>query len=148
MSDKLTNGVNIEKLYDQQGNLICEEMYYHLYENQKPNPVWVDGLKWVYDAYDQTGDKEFEDAINFLDDDQENMLAILDNLISQGNPNGKLVSIFANYVFNEDGSKNLIKQICLIYQYGENTFFVVRAPYYAFTEYAKTTFLNQVLGGK
>ncbi len=137
------SNIKVEKLYDKDNNLICDEMYFQFYENKKPSPLWVEGLKWVYDAYDQTGDKEFEDAIDFLDDDQEDMLMIIDTLISSANPNGKLVSIFANYVFNEDGSKNLIKQICLIYQYGES-FLVIRTPHYAFTDYAKTEFLNKI----
>ncbi len=148
MGNNIPTGVGFEKLYDKDGNLICDEMYYHFYENSKPNPVWVEGLKWVYDAYDQTGDKEFDDALEFLDDDQEIMLSVLDTLISMGNPQAKLVSIFANYVFNEDGSKNLIKQICLIYECGKENYLVIRTPFYAFSEYAKTTFFNQIMGGK
>lgn len=133
----MIKGVEVEKLYDKDNNLICDEMYYHFYENQKPDPNWVSGLKWVYDAYDKSGDREFEDAIEFLDDDQEEMLAALSYLILTERPEGKLIGIFGNYAFNEDGSKNLIKQICLIFEFGGTSYLVVRAPHYAFTEKAK-----------
>ena len=133
----MQKGVNLEKIYDNDGNLICNEMYYHFYENQKPSASWAEGLKWVYDAYDKTGDREFDDAIEFLDDDQEMMLSVLSYLILTDIPNGKLVAILGNYMFNSDGSKNLIKQICLIFEIGTGNYFVVRTPFYAYTEKAK-----------
>ncbi len=133
----MSNEMNVEKLYDQDGNLICDEMYYQFYENQKPSPAWVEGLKWVYDAYDKSGERDFQDAIDFLDDDQEEMLGVLSYLILKDSPSAKLVCIFGNYMFNEDGSKNLIKQICLIFEFGNNSYLVVRTPHYAFTKNAK-----------
>ncbi len=136
--------IQVEKLYDEQNNLVCDEIYFQFYENAKPSPLWVEGLKWVYDAYDQTGDKEFDDAIDFLDDDQEKMMVILSYFVLKKAPGGKLVSIFGNYMFNEDGSKNLIKQICLIFEFGQTSYFVIRAPFYAFTEYALNDIIKKI----
>ena len=133
----MNNGILVDKLYDEDGNLICDEMYYHFYDNTKPSPAWVEGLKWVYDAYDKSGKKDFEAAIEFLDDDQEDMVAALSYLILKDRPAGRLIGIFANYMFNEDGSKNLIKQVCLIFEFGGTSYLVIRTPHYAFTDKLK-----------
>lgn len=144
----MENKVQCEKLYDLNENLLCDELYYEFFENKTPTAPWFVGLKKVFDAYNNHNGFSPETIQEFMDEDQINMLAIInDVIVKQHGEKANLIAIFTNYLTNEDGSKNLIKQICLIYQFGENSYLVLRTPLYSFTEYALGTYLEQVFEG-
>lgn len=144
----MENKIQCEKLYDLNNNLLCDELYYEFFENKTPTAPWFVGLKKVFDAYNNENGFSTETIQEFMDDDQINMLAIInDTIIKQHGEKANLIAIFTNYFTNEDGSKNLIKQICLIYQFGENSYLVLRTPLYSFTEYALGSYLESIFEG-
>lgn len=138
------NLVHCEKLFDKDKNLICDEFYYQFYENQEFNPVWFQGLKKVYDAKDTSGNYEIEDAIEYMDDDQEKMLEIINYLIGTEITNGVVDYIYVNYLINDDGSDNLIKQLMMVYEINQKHHLVLRVPLYSFSEYALNEFIQKI----
>lgn len=147
----MINNVLCEKLYDFENNLLIDELYYQFFDKTIPTAAWFVGLKKVYDAYHNTNGFTFDKIEEYMDDDQVNMLAIINSIIEQKHKEAELIAIFTNYFKNDDGSNNLIKQICLLYQFGENSYLVLRAPLYAFTKFALNDYLDNIynkLGGE
>lgn len=131
--------MNKKPLTDKNENLITDEFYYQIVDltkNEEMSVEWFKGLKKVFDI----NDSEFnnlEEQILKLNDNQFKLAAIFDQILDADVPNNRLVNIYANYLVNVDGTKNLIDQISIVYQIAENIYFVGRYAYYTLTDYAK-----------
>lgn len=130
----MNDNVSCEKLKDESGKIICDEFYYQFYENKDFNLIWTNGLKKVFDSQDKTGEYSIEKAIEYMDDEQELMLFIINDLIANKIEGESLDYIYINYLLNEDGSINLLKQIMVVYQLN-NSHLVIRIPFYSITNY-------------
>ena len=132
-----------EKVYDED-QLLMDEFYYQIYNGQKPHISWVSGLVKVYDYSDKSGDYDFESSLEYMDDDQELLFAIINNVVSKKSANLEILAIFTNPIKNEDGSNYLLKQVLVVYGFGTGNTIVIRVPFYGLTEYAKTKYIQKI----
>ncbi|MGL5521959.1 MAG: hypothetical protein ACRDAW_01650 [Metamycoplasmataceae bacterium] len=126
--------------------IITDEFYYDSFDLSKGeglHPDWLAGLKKVFDAKDEKCN-DFQNIITTLTDDQIRMLTLLDTVMDENAPNNNLVAIFTNFSFNENGEKNLIEQVAVIYQFTENIYMVARFANYTLTNFAKNYDLSKL----
>lgn len=133
-----------EEIFDKNGELLLSEFYYQVYEGKHPHASWVSGLVKVFDYSDKSEKYSFEAALDYMDDDQETLFAVMNQVVCEKAPKLEILTIFSNPIKNEDGTNNLLKQVLVIYGFGENNYIVVRAPFYGLSKYAQTTFIDNL----
>lgn len=117
------------------GAILCDEFYYVITKNFNEVKEWLDGMKLVYTA-DENDSLDFDYAVEMMDDDQEMMAETITKVVCEINPDFIINEIYVNHNHNSDGSKNLIKVICISFLMPNGEFLVCKAPFYAFTKEA------------